>query len=455
MYIIIAGGGVVGFNIASILTSENHEVVVIDNHEESIEKIRRQLDVKTMRGNAATPHILRDAEANRADLVLAVTNSDEANMVICFMAKELGAGRTAARIRNPEYSGYFLAPAKSPISSRKIIRPKNLGVDIFINPEGEMAREVLSILSGFYSTPVEQFADGLIQIREFKVMADDILSKPISTIKLPRPCVIAAVVRSDGEVITPKPEDVLMIDDSIYLVARRDDINELGQIFSPPKRPVKSVVIYGASRIGALVAEGLSSRGTSIKLIEPDSMAGENLATILEGPTIIQGDATDRDFMVDQGVPLADAFVAASSNDELNILSGLLARNIGVPRTLTIINKPHYIPLAEAVGIDVAGSPTLITARKIAHFVLSGGAIHATLLEGKERQVIEFVVSPTAMIKGQKTTDLALPKDAILVAITHSGRAIIPPGERIIEGGDHIIIITPLIVVNEIEKFFK
>ena len=133
MRIIVAGGGVVGFNIASLLSVENHDVVVIEESSASVEAIRRQLDVQVIKGNAATPRILREVEANRADLVLAVTDSDETNMVICFIAKEMGAARTAARIRNPDYTGYFQLPAKNPGATRRIVRPKSLGIDIFIN----------------------------------------------------------------------------------------------------------------------------------------------------------------------------------------------------------------------------------------------------------------------------------------------------------------------------------
>ncbi|MEE8204500.1 MAG: Trk system potassium transporter TrkA, partial [Dehalococcoidales bacterium] len=331
MHIIIAGGGVVGFNIASLLVEEEHEVVVVEQSAAALENIRRQLDVRTVRGNAATPKILREAEASRADLLLAVTNSDEANMVTCFIAKELGTSRTAARIRNPEYSGYFLTPAKSPLSPRKIVRPKSLGVDIFINPEAEVAKEVTAILSGFYSTPVERFADGLVQIREFRVTDETLVAKKLSEITLPKPCVVAAIVRAGG--IMP-PDTVIEAGDSVHLVAHRDFMDELGQVFSPPQRPAKSVVVLGGGRVGFLVAEELNGRGVMVKIIEKDAKRSQEIASSLEGPVVIQGDGTDRNFLIEQGVPSADAFVADTENDELDILCCLLAKSLGVPRSL-------------------------------------------------------------------------------------------------------------------------
>jgi len=454
MYIIIAGGGVVGFNIASLLAEEQHDVVVIEQSEEALDGIRRQLDVKTITGSAATPKTLREAEVERADLILAVTNSDETNMVTCFMAKELGAGRTAARIRNPAYSGYFLTPAKSPISTRKIVRPKSLGIDVFINPELEIASEMLSILSGFYSTPVEQFAEGVVQIREFRIEDETLLDKKLGDIKLPKPCVIAAIVR-EGGIVEARPEEVIKADDSVHLVASHQDMDELGQIFSPPQRPARKVAVLGGGRVGSLVTRELHRRGVSVKLIEKDEKLSQEMAAKLEGATVLQGEGTDREFLIEQGIPRVDAFVATTENDEFNILSGLLAKTLGVPRCLSVINRPGYIPIAEAAGIDVAGSPAILTARKIAHFVLSGGAISVALLEGKQLEAVEFVVSPKAQINGKKTGEIDLPEGVVIGALVHNGRPIIPPDDREITPGDHIIIISPLSVIHEVEKLFK
>lgn len=454
MYIIIAGGGTVGFHIASLLAEEKQEVVVVEQSEEALENIRRQLDIKTILGNAATPKVLREAEAHRADLTIAVTNSDETNMLTCFIAKELGAGTTAARIRNPEYSGYFITSGKSPSAPRKIIRPKSLGIDVFINPEAEAAKEIMSILSSFYSTPIENFANGLIQIREFKVEKGTIVDKPLRDIAFPKPCVVAAIIRT-GEIIMPNAGEMIKQGDHIYLVASRESMDELGERFAQPQRPAKSVVIMGGGRVGFLVAEGLQRRGVSVKIIEENMNRCQEVAAKLEGVAVVQGDGTDRDFLIEQGIPSADAFVATTENDELNILCGLLAKNLGVSRSLILVNKPGYIPLAEAVGVDVAASPSLLTARKIAHFVLHGGAISAALLGGKQLQAVEFVTSSTARVAQRKIAEAGLPKGAIVGAITHNNRVIIPPDDSVVQPGDHVIIISPLSVTPAVEKLFK
>ena len=453
MYIIIAGAGVVGFHIASLLAEEKHEVAVVEQSEEAIENVRSQLDVATILGNAATPKVLKEAEAPRADLMIAVTNSDETNMVTCFMAKELGAGMTVARVRNPDYSGYFIGAAESPTAPRKVVRPKTFGVDLFVNPEAEAAKEIISILSGFYPTPVENFADGAVQIREFRVEKGTIVDRPLSDIAFPQPCVIAAIVRG-GELITLNSDELIKQGDHVYLVASREYMDELGEMFAQPQRPAKSVVILGGGRIGVLVAEGLQGHGVSVKLIEKNINRCQEIAAKLGQTSVVQGDGTDRDFLTDQGVPLADAFVATTESDELNILSGLLAKNLGVTRNLILIGNPANIPLAEAIGVDVAASLPLLTARKIARFVLHGGAISVALLGGKQIQAIEFVVSPTAHIAQRKISEAGLPKEAIAGAISHNRVVTIPPNESIVHPGDHVIIISPLPVTPDVEKLF-
>ena len=454
MYIIIAGGGVIGSHIASLLAEEGHEVVVLEQSREALENISRQLDVKTIQGNSATPTILKQAEADRADLVLAVTNNDETNMVTCFMAKELGAGTTAARIRNPEYSGYFVAKAKSPTATRKIVRPKKLGIDVFINPEAEAAKEIMSILSSFYSTPVENFADGMVQIREFRVEDEALVDKPLSKISFPKPCVVAAIVR-EGEIVTPDDNEVIVLGDSVHLIASREFMDELGGMFSTPKRPARKVVIVGGGQIGFLTAEGLQRQGVMVKVIDNDANRCQEIAAKLEKVVVLQGYGTDRNFLIEQGVPSVDALIATTESDEFNILCGLLAKNLDVPRSLVVINRPGYIPLAEAIGVDVAALPTLLTADKITRFVLHGGVISTALLEGQQLEAIEFVTSPTAQIANKKITDAGLPKEAIAGAIVRNNTVIIPPGDNVVQPGDHVIVVSPLPVVHSVEKLFQ
>jgi len=456
MYIIVAGGGIIGSHIASLLAEEGHEVLVIEQSGEALDKIRHQMDVKTIQGNSATPKTLKQAEVERADLVLAVTNNDETNMITCFMSKELGASTTAARIRNPDFSVYFVSGGKSPLSPRRIIRPKKLGIDVFINPEMTAAQEIIAILSSLYSTPMENFAGGMVQIREFRVEDESLAGLTITQLdqKLPHPAVIAAIIRQ-GELISVKGDTVIEKDDSLYLAAAKDYMNELGQLLTPPKRPARKIVILGGERIGYLTAEGLARRGARVRLIESDSARAEDLAAKLDNVEIIHGSGTSRDFLIEHGVPTADAYVATTMNDELNILSALLAKKLGVSRSLVVINNATYIPLAEAIGVDVAALPTLLAADEITRFVLHGGAVATALLEGEKLEAIEFMASATAYVTNRKISDAGLPPEAVAAAIVRGNDVFLPPGDAMVEPGDHVVIVTPINLVHDVEKLFK
>lgn len=453
MYIIIAGSGVVGFHIASLLAEGKHEVTIIEPSQDIIENVRRQLDVRTVLGKASTPRILREAEVHRTDLVIAVTNNDETNVLICFLAKELGAGTTVARIRNLEYSGYFVTAAKNVNQARKIIRPKTLGVNLFINPDAEIAEEIMGVLSSLYPTPVDNFAGDRVQIREFHVNAE-LSDQPLSDIKFPRPCVVAGISRG-GKTTIPKPGDIIRQGDHLFLVAHRESMDEFGEMFSRHRRPVKNVAIYGGGPVGVLLAEGLEKRGVLVKIIDSSLSRCEEIASKLKGAAVLHGDATDPDFLIEQDIPAADAFVATTDNDELNILSGLLAKSLGVPRTIVQVNKPGYIALAETVGVDVAVSPLLQVASRISHFVLHGGAIAATFLGGKDLQAVEFVTSVKANVVGHSLEKAGLPKEAIGGAIARDDAVIIPPGDTPIQAGDHVIILSPPAITHAVERLFK
>ncbi|UCB42597.1 MAG: Trk system potassium transporter TrkA [Dehalococcoidales bacterium] len=454
MYIIVAGAGIVGFHVASLLAEANHEVTVVEPSEEVVEGVRRQLDVKTIVGNAATPRILREAEVNRANLIIAVTNNDETNMLICFLAKELGAVMTAARVRNPDYSGYFITAAKSPSAARKVIRPKTLGINLIINPEVELADAIMGMLSNLYPTPGENFADGRVQIREFRVDHGALAGKALADVSLPQPGVVAAISRS-GKTFVPAPDEVIKKGDHVYLVAHRESMDEFCEMFAPPQHPVRNVVVFGAGRVGFLVAEGLEKHGLTIKVIDESTSRCQEIAARLERATVLQGDATDPDFLIEQGIPSADAFIATTESDELNILCSLLAKNLGVSRTIITANKPGYVSLAEAIGVDVAVSSLLQVASRVTHFVLHGGAISAPFIGGKDVQAIEFVTSTTANIAQRSIAEAGLPKGVVAGAIARDDTVIIPPNDSVINPGDHVIIVSSLSATPAVERLFK
>ena len=304
------------------------------------------------------------------------------------------------------------------------------------------------------SSPVTSFADDRVQIAEFKVDQQKLINKNIGKVKLPKSSMVTAI-RRDTRTFVPDSDEVLHKDDHVFLLSLQEAMNEISGMFTQPAPPVRNVVIFGGGRIGSLVAEGLETQGISVMIIERDSERCHEAAARLNKGTVIQGDATDSELLIEQGVPSADAFISTTESDELNILCALLAKNLGVPRSLIILNKPGYIPLAEAIGVDIAVSPLLLVAGKIAHFVLHGGAISATFIGGQEIQAVEFAVSSSAGIAQRSLNEAGLPKGTLAVAIVRGEKIIIPPDESIIYPGDHVVIVTPVSSASSVEKLFK
>ena len=454
MYIVVVGAGAAGFYVASLLAKERQEIAVIDQNEEAAEQVRRTLDVGVVVGNAAIPRVLWQAEVQRADLLVAVTGVDETNMITCFMAKELGAKKTIARVRNPEYSSYMLVGGKSPYATRKVVRPKSLGVDLFVNPEIEAAREIVSILSGLYVTPMEEFADGRVQLREFKAESAAVVGKRIDEIPFPRPCRVVMLEHSES-LMVPQGDDLVHKGDRVYLMAARKDMDQLGAIFEVPRRSPRTVVVFGGGTIGFHVAEALEKRGVQVKLIEKSAARSQEISSRLKRAVVVQGGRPDRDLLEDEGVAHSDGFVAATGDESLNILAGLVARDAGVSRNIVVVDEPEYIALAEAVGVDVAMSPLLLCGSRIAHYVLHGGAVSVALLGKEDAQAIEFVVGPNARIAKHSLADLEWPRHAIIGAVVRGDSITIPTEATVFESGDTVIVAALLNEIPSVERLFK
>ena len=460
MYTIVVGAGATGYHIASLLVKAGQEVVVVEQSEELAEYIRHQLDVGIVLGNAVNPDILRQADVGRANLLVATMASDEANMVICSMAKEMGAERTIARVRNPEYHSGLrtVKNGDSPDKARKVERPIRMGIYRFVNPEIETAIQIENSLSGLYASQARELAGGRVQVRGFKIEnRSEMISKTLHVVEkmLLRPCVVALLVHSE-EVKVPGGDDVISEGDSIYIVAKKEDMDKLGDVFNYKKRPTRHVIILGGGLIGFHVAEALSKRGIQVKLIEKNKARSEEINARLRRVEVLHSVGTDRDFLMEEGVSSCDAFIATTGDESLNILVGLLAKSIGAARNIVVVDKPEYLPLAESVGVDVALSPLIIAAEKVISIALHENSVSTVLLENEQAQATEFTVSAKAKICGQSKGSVKLPKGAIMTAIIHDNNIIVSPAEdEIIQENDHVIIVSLLSTSSAIEKLFK
>ncbi|MBT3363996.1 MAG: Trk system potassium transporter TrkA [Chloroflexi bacterium] len=452
MYIVIAGAGLLGGHIASTMAGEGHDVVVIEQSELQTETLSAQLDIKIIRGGAVSPSVLEEAEVKKADMVIASTNSDEANIVICFLSKQMGAKRTVARVRNPEYSGYLILPTQSPNKARRVFRPKNLGIDLIVNPEIVAANEIRRILSSLYLTPMDEFAEGQIQLTEFKATKGDILDKPINQIDFPKPCSIAVITRGT-ETMIPKAEDVILQGDRVYILASKNDMDELGSVFTQAKGKASSAVIIGGGRVGFHIAQRLEQIGVQVKIIEKSRRRCFEIAQRLKA-VVVQGEGSDYNFLVEERVASADALVATTERSELNILLGLLGKNLGIKRILTLVDRPSYIPLAETVGIDIALSPLQLAAGKIVRLARVAEVISVSRLAGERVEIVEYVVGENAPIANKPLSELQLPNGSKILAFTRDGAISFPQADSIIKASDHAIIACQTALSSVVEKLF-
>ena len=456
MYVVVVGAGAAGFYLASRLPREKKDVdvLVVEQDAEAAEEARRQLDVAVVHGDGALPSVLREAEVQRADFVVSLTAVDAANMITCFMAKELGAKKTVARVRNPEYSGYGLVGRKSPYATRKIVRPRSLGVDFFVNPEREAAREIVSILSSLYVTPMGEFGDGRVQWREFRAASPAVVGKNLSDIPFPRPCVVMMVSTKSGLAV-PGPKTTIGHGDRMYVIAARKDMDELGALFEVPLRSTRTVVIFGAGAIGFHVAEVLEKRGIQVKVIEKDAARAQEVGSKLKRAEVVHGGRPDRELLTEEGVGKTDAFVAATGDESLNILAGLLARDVGTSRSIVLVDKPEYITLAEAVGVNVALSPLLMAGSGIAQHILHGGAVSVASLGEEDAQAVEFMVSPASTLVGRTVSNIEWPGTSRVGAIVRGDTVVVPPDAATIEPGDRIVVASSLDDMPRVERFFR
>jgi len=454
MYVVVVGAGETGLHIASLLSKEKQEVAVIERSDEAVETVRRQLDVGVVEGNAVGPRILREAEVERADLVVATTGVDEANMVVCFMSRQMGAKKTVARVRNPEYSGYFVVGGKTPYGTKRVVRPRSLGIDLFVNPEIEAAHNIIRSLSGLYVTPTEEFAGGRVQLRGFRAEESDVVGKALCGIHFPKPCVPVLVLRGD-EVTIPSQDDVVKQGDHVYVLASREDMDRVGAVFNQRGMPTRNVVIFGGGTVGFHVARELEKRRVEIKLIEKSTSRSHELSTQLKRTVVVQGGRPDRDLLADEGVASADAFIASTGDEALNIVAGLVAKNLGVARILVVVDRPGYVALAETVGLDVAISPVLLASSKIAHFILHGGAVSVAVLGNQQAEAIEYVVGAEAAVTKNGWDGVRVPKGAIMGAIVRGDEVVLPPANTSVHAGDRVIMVSLPSAIPHVEKLFK
>lgn len=430
MHIIIVGAGKLGYILAEFLSKNENNVIMIDISEKALERANNQLDILTHKGNGAQISLLEEFNAKNADLVIATTNNDDTNMLICYLAKKLGCKKVVARIRDPEYS--------EQVDKLK----KQLDIDYVANPDLEMAKEISAHLLKGQALNMEDFAKGRVSIINFRAGdLDGLVGKKLKDIEIPKSVLIAAIHRS-GEIIIPHGDTELHENDTIYFIGEKEGISTFKEYSRHLEQNivVKKTMILGGGKAAYYLAKRLVKHGVSVKIIEREEERCSYLAQELPGVLVIHGDATDPYLLTEENIGDVDALVSLTGYDEENLLMTLLAKKYGVGKVITKVSRSNYIPIIEQLGINNAVNPIMITAGEIMRFIQGGRVVSLSLLLGGQAEVLEVIAKEKSKIVGKPLSELGLPKGIIIGSIVHKGKVIIPDGNSVISPGDRLIV---------------
>lgn len=426
----IIGAGKLGTKLAESMVLEDIDVTVIDNNPVKLERFNEQVDCLTVEANGIDIRTLKDLGIETYNLLVACTDSDETNTVICTLAKKLGCRGTIARIRNPEY--------KEQLDFIK----KEMGIDEVVNPDLATSHVIETYLLKSYSFYSGDFADGRIQMVDYNIgVSDEFVGKKLKELRDFDRLLIAAISR-DGQIIIPYGETVLEAYDTIYVIGKTTDIDKLGNILrdNASNRKVERVMILGGSNISIYLAKSLRALGISVTIIEQDKARCQELTEILNDVLIIHGDGTDIHLLEEERLKSMDAFIGITGFDEENLLMALMAKYSGVPKTIAKISRPNYNKVIDKLGIDAAFNPVFLTASHILKLIRGGKVVSVSLLLGGDGEVTELIVGKGVPIVGKTLEELKLPNGIIIGAIVHENEVIIPNGKTIIHEHDRIIV---------------
>jgi len=438
MKIIIVGGGKIGFTIATQLTREGHDIVLIDNSRRVIKQMGEMLDILVMYGNGASVDIQREADVDHSDLLIAVTSHDEVNLMCCIIARKLGCPNTIARVRNPEYASqaHFLS--------------NEFGLSMTINPEWAAAREMFRLTQIPIFLKRDSFAKGRAEIVEFEVREDGPLANlPLSEMHMRiKTRVLVCAIERSGEVFIPTGSFVLSEGDKIYVTAPAAELIALVRGLGIKNRRAKDVLIIGGSRIAQYLSKLLLDVGTRVKLVESNAEHSLMLAELLPEVSVVNADGSSQVVLKSENIDQMDAVITLTDMDEENLIISMYANFVGVPQVITKINRTEYNEVFVDKGIDCVISPKHLCAYEIVQYVramqnTSGSSVLTVhqLVDGKV-EALEFKVSAHTRHLGETLASISLKPSLLIGCINRRGRIIIPGGSDTIEPGDTVIVVS-------------
>jgi trk system potassium uptake protein TrkA len=452
MKILILGAGQVGSSAAYHLSREEaNEVTVVDMRPDVLRELQDRLDIRTVVGHAAHPEVLDRAGANDADIVVALTDADETNMVACQVAYTLFHTPTKiARIRAAEY-----------MNARDLFTQDAIPVDVRISPEQLVCEYIEQLILYPGASQVLDFADGRVRLVGVKADRDGLLvGQRIATLKEHVPNTegrIAAIYRQ-GKAMLPEGDTVIQEGDEVFFIADRKDIRVFMSEMRRLEDPVRRVVIAGGGNIGVRLALALEQTN-QVKIIERNPQRARHISEQLNKAIVLVGDAADEELLLEENIDNVDVFCALTNSEEANILSSMLAKRLGSHKVMALINRASYVDLVEAGSIDIAISPQQVTIGSLLAHVRRGDVVKVHSLRRGAAEAIEAIAhgeEGESKVVGRKIEDIDLPKGAAIVTLVRDGQVIIAHHDTVIETDDHVILfLTDRRKIENLEKLFQ
>jgi len=443
MKAIIIGAGKVGFSMAEMVSEENHDVVVIEQSPERQQILEDTLDIQVINGSASSFSVLKAAGVREADILLAVTEFDELNMLACMLAKHYGTKITVARVRNTEY-----------LELKDIPLNQLMGIDLIINPERVTAFHIAQIVKNPEALNVDYYAEGKVQLVELRIQPDSpLVGKKLKDVDSSLPYNIVSIVRKH-KTIVPRGQDTFYAGDHINLMAQSTNIVEVEKLLGFYRQKINQVTILGGGRTGYHLARILEEQKISIKIIEKDFKRAERISEKLNNTLVIHGDGSDYQLLDEENVGQSDIFVAVTDDDKINMLCSLIAKNLGVKTTICQLKRFEVIPLVEQIDIDIVLSPRILTAGAILKYIRRGDIVSVTVLGEEKAEMLELFAQPGSIAVNKKIQDIKFPRGSVVGAVVRGEQVIVPDGNFKIDAFDRVIVFTLPQDLPKVEKLF-
>ncbi len=446
MKIIIAGAGEVGYHLAKQLSMENHDITIIDVDSRQLERADSNTEVLTLLGSSTSLEILNKADVSTTDLLVAVTSSESVNINTVILAKKLGAKKTIARVGHAEY-----------VAENNSALFHSLGIDHLIYPEELASNEIAKLIERAAATDILEFEKGKLSLLGLRLDPKSIvLGKSLKEVASEYPDVefrLVAIQRGMRTII-PGGEDLFLRNDQIFVLTTHSGIEEITKIAGKAGQRMENIMILGGGKIGRLTAKMLEN-SINIKIIESDREKSRDIADILQKALIIQGDGRDLDLLAQEGIVDMDAFIAVTEDAETNIITCLMAKHLGVGKTIALIDNVDYIPLTQTIGLDSLINKKLIAANSISKFIRRANIVSIASIQGVDAEILEYVAQPGSAITKKEVKDLKFPHNAILGGYIRGGEGFITVGNTRIQDGDKVVVVAMPEIIDKVEKLFN